>query len=177
MESHVVGRFVKRALFHPLRLSAIASSHGTHTTSHAQHHSLTSSFHCSFAAAALLAFSLAHIPVARFRSVTRPTAAAQSITNLVGLNCLSTPYLRRERIKGCHDGGEREPTTRAKAQASGDNKEILATALTLTPRNRTDTCDASYASPPQSRRSLREGSPPGWTSGRMASRPRDGRRN
>ena len=106
MESHVVGRFVKRALFHPLRLSAIASSHGTHTTSHAQHHSLTSSFHCSFAAAALLAFSLAHIPVARFRSVTRPTAAAQSITNLVGLNCLSTPYLRKERIKGCHDGGE-----------------------------------------------------------------------
>ena len=99
MESHVVGRFVKRALFHPLRLSAIAS-HGTHTTSHAQHHSLTSSFHCSFAAAALLAFSLAHIPVARFRSVTRPTAAAQSITNLVGLNFWSTPYLRRERTQG-----------------------------------------------------------------------------
>ena len=28
------------------------------------------------------------------------TAAAQSITNLVGLNCLSTPYLRRERTQG-----------------------------------------------------------------------------
>ena len=40
MESHVVGRFVKRALFHPLRLSAIAS-HGTHT----QHHTLNTLTH------------------------------------------------------------------------------------------------------------------------------------
>lgn len=43
-------------------------------------------------ASVLLFFSRFHMAVARLRSVTEPRAAAKSMTILVGLNCLSTPY-------------------------------------------------------------------------------------
>eukprot|EP00965_Chrysotila_dentata_P198339 6178726-Pleurochrysis_carterae.AAC.2 len=39
-----------------------------------------------------LTFSRAHMAVARLRSETMPHAAATSIINLVGLNCVAMPY-------------------------------------------------------------------------------------
>eukprot|EP00962_Isochrysis_galbana_P032009 scaffold10478_cov114-Isochrysis_galbana.AAC.4 len=43
-------------------------------------------------ASSILAFSRAHIAVARLRSDTRPSAAHRSITSLVGLNWVKIPY-------------------------------------------------------------------------------------
>ena len=48
--------------------------------------------YCAFAAAARFIVSRFHMPVARLRSVTKPTAAAASMIILVGLNWRSMPY-------------------------------------------------------------------------------------
>ena len=48
--------------------------------------------YCAFATATRFIFSRFHMPVARLRSVTKPTAAAASMIILVGLNWRSMPY-------------------------------------------------------------------------------------